>query len=146
MFLHQRFVKAGRTNAASRGRLCTPRKPRIALQRSATMASSSGQGKENKFVHLPLSTSGAQETTLTARFRLSLSLLSQEAKPLILHREMHSCGHRISTKVPPSPRRSVIHSSYTASFRRTSRPSTSRSSVHMLNTALGQMIWLRTHS
>jgi hypothetical protein len=75
MFLHQRFVKAGRTNAASRGRLCTPRKPRIALQRSATMASSSGQGKENKFVHLPLSTSGAQETTLTARFRLSLSLI-----------------------------------------------------------------------
>jgi hypothetical protein len=34
------------------------------------MSSSSKQGKGNKFAHLPLSTSGAQKTTLTVRFIL----------------------------------------------------------------------------
>lgn len=116
----------------------------VSSRKFVNMSRNAKQEKNEKFGHLPLSTSGPQETSLTVRTRPEISLKSLDTD--ILSREMRSSEHPTSTKAQHSQKKSAIHSSFMAFFPPIFKPSTNRSSAHMLNTALVRTILPRTPS
>ena len=115
---------------------------RIACGRHiANMSTDTKQQKSAKFGHLPLSTSGPQETSLTVCHAHSSS---DGANTLC--RAMHFYEHPTSTRARPSPKKSAMSSSFMGSFPPMSRPSTSRSSAHTPSTAPDRATSPRTPS
>jgi hypothetical protein len=140
MLLPLRLPLPGRAIAAV-GRSNRLDTTRLVHQHSANMSSETKPQKSAKFGHLPLSTSGPQKTTLTARFRYL-----HRHRMLIPHRVMRSCEHPTSTRAQPSPETSATRSSSMASSPRTSRRSTSRCSAPTPSTARARTTSPRTPS
>lgn len=116
----------------------------ISSQKLMNMSPNAKQQKNEKFGHLPLSTSGPQETSLTVRMRHEISLKSPDTD--VPSREMRSFERHTSTKARHSQKKNAIHSSSMAFFPLTFKLSMSRSSVHMRNTGLVRTTSPRTPS
>jgi hypothetical protein len=114
---------------------------RITYQHIVKMSSHTKQQKNKKFGHLPLSTSGPQETSLTVQHP-SLSRSVALTHP----RAMHSSEHHTSTRALRSQKKSATFSNFIASSRRISRRLTSKSSAHTPSTAPAQTTSPRIHS
>jgi len=118
---------------------------RIACGRHiASMSTDTKQQKNAKFGHLPLSTSGPQETSLTVRHDMNTRSSSHTTDTL--SRAMHFYEHPTSTRARPSPKKSAMPSSFMASFLPMFKPLTSRSSAHTPSTPPDRAISPRTLS